>query len=169
MFWFWFFTGPALVLAFLSLRGERKRAAYVAERLGQPRAAALPAATVIVPVKGHDHGLRENLAALAAQDYPDYELIVVAHSAADIPAAVLPPRVRIVLSHAAESDTGEKVLNLRTAVRFASQRSRVFAFADSDGCVSPTWLRALVESLAGDRTGASSGYRWYAPEPPDFW
>ena len=63
MFWFWFFTGPALLLAFLSLRGERKRAAYVAERLGQPRATELPVATVIVPVKGPDHGLRENLAA----------------------------------------------------------------------------------------------------------
>ena len=98
MFWFWFFTGPALLLALLSLRGERKRAAYVAERLGRPRAAELPPATVIVPVKGPDHGLRENLAALAAQDYPDYELIIVAHSAADIPAAVLPQPVRIVLA-----------------------------------------------------------------------
>ena len=33
---------------------------------------------MIVPVKGQDEGLRENLAALAALDYPDYELIVVA-------------------------------------------------------------------------------------------
>jgi glycosyltransferase involved in cell wall biosynthesis len=169
VFWFWFFTGPALLLAFLSLRGERKRAAYVAERLGQPRATELPAATVIVPVKGPDHGLRENLAALAAQDYPAYELIVVAHSAADIPAGVLPERVHIVLTHAAESEPGEKVLNLRTAARFARQSSRVFAFADSDGRVSRDWLRALVAPLAADHTGASTGYRWYAPEPPDFW
>jgi ceramide glucosyltransferase len=171
--WFWFFAGPALILAFFSLRGERKRAAYVAARLAEAPApvmtAGLPRATVIVPVKGDDPGLRENLAALAAQDYPDYELIVVAHCAADIPAGVLPARVRVVLAHAREPGAGEKVLNLRTAVRFARKNSRLFAFADSDGRVSPTWLRALAAPLTDDSVGASTGYRWYAPEPPDFW
>jgi len=169
VFWFWFFAGPALVLAFLSLRGERKRADYVAERLSAAPPSNLPAATVIVPVKGADHGLRENLAALAAQDYPAYELIVVAHCAADIPPGVLPSRARIVLAHEQEPDTGEKVLNLRTAVRFARQESRIFAFADSDGRVSPTWLRALAAPLASESVGASTGYRWFAPEPPGFW
>jgi len=175
--WFWFFAGPALLLAFLSLRGERKRAAYIAGRLAdaspQVLAASLPPATVIVPVKGDDPGLRENLAVLAKQDYPDYELIVVAHRAADIPAGVLPARVQVVLSHAWEPGTGEKVLNLRTAVRFARKDSVLLAFADSDGRVSPTWLRALAGPLASPlpdaQVGASTGYRWYAPEPPDFW
>jgi len=134
---------------------------------------ALPPATVIVPVKGEDPGLRENLAALAAQDYPDYELIVVAHCAADIPAGVLPASVRVVLAHAEEPGTGEKVLNLRTAVRFARKDSLLLAFADSDGRVSRTWLRALaaplVTSTPDAQVGASTGYRWFAPEPPDFW
>ena len=169
MFWFWFFAGPALALAVFSLRGERKRAAFVAARLSQPPPDALPAATVIVPVKGPDPGLRENLAALDSQDYPDYELIIVAQAAADIPPGVLPPRAHIVLAHADEPDTGAKVLNLRTAVRYARKDSQIFAFADSDGRVSKTWLRALTAPLAGERVGASSGYRWYAPEPPDFW
>jgi ceramide glucosyltransferase len=171
--WFWFFAGPALILAVFSLRGERKRAAYVAGRLADASdpsiAADLLPATVIVPVKGDDPGLRDNLAALAALDYPDYELIVVAHCAADIPAGVLPARVRVVLAHAQEPGAGEKVLNLRTAVRFARKKSRLFAFADSDGRVSPTWLRALAAPLTDDTVGASTGYRWYAPEPPDFW
>ena len=171
MWWFWFFAGPALVLALLSLRGARKRAAYVASQLAPPPFADLPPATVIVPLKGGDHGLRENLAALAAQDYPDYELIVVAQCAADIPAGVLPAGVRIVLAHADEPGTGAKVLNLRTAVRFARKDSRLFAFADSDGRVSATWLRALAAPLAATdaHAGATTGYRWFAPEPPDFW
>ena len=84
MFWYWFFVGPALLLAFLSLRGERRRADYVAHRLSQTPQ-WLPAASVIVPVKGPDEGLRQNLAALASLDYPDYELVVVAYSASDIP------------------------------------------------------------------------------------
>src|SRR5260370_37170631 len=97
-FWFWFFVGPAIALAFLSLRGEKKRARYVESRLtavappdGWPRV------TVIVPVKGPDEGLRENLASLATLDYPSYELIVTARTAADIPPGVLPDRVQLVI------------------------------------------------------------------------
>jgi cellulose synthase/poly-beta-1,6-N-acetylglucosamine synthase-like glycosyltransferase len=157
VFWFWFFAGPALALAFLSLRGERKRAAYVAERLRQPCNGPFPPATVIVPVKGDDPGLRENLAALDTQDYPDYELIIAAHSAADIPPGVLPPRSRVVLAHGGDPETGEKVLNLRAAVGFARKSSQLFAFADSDGRVSRNWLRALAAPLADAAVGASTG------------
>jgi cellulose synthase/poly-beta-1,6-N-acetylglucosamine synthase-like glycosyltransferase len=168
VFLYWFLAGPALLLAALSLRGERKRAAYVARRLaGQPR--DLPPATVIVPVKGYDEGLRENLGALAALDYPDYELIVAAHSAADIPLGVLPARVKVVLAHGMDTGSSEKIQNLMAAVRAARKRSRVLAFADSDGRVSRGWLRALVAPLEEPGVGASTGYRWFLPDPPDFW
>jgi ceramide glucosyltransferase len=168
VFLYWFFAGPALLLAAISLRGERKRADYVAERLAE-RPEELPPATVIVPVKGYDEGLRENLAALAALDYPDYELIVTARSAADIPPGVLPSRVRVVLSGAVESGSSEKIQNLLAAVRAARKRTQVLAFADSDGRVTGGWLRALVGPLAEGGVGASTGYRWFLPDPPDFW
>ena len=168
MFWYWFFVGPALLLAMISLRGERRRAAYVERRLSETPE-HLPPATVIVPVKGEDDGLRENLAALASQDYPDYELVVVAHSADDIPPGVLPAKVHIVLAHGEDPDTGEKVQNLKAAVLAARKRSRIYAFADSDGRVTPQWLRSLAAPLAEQGVGASTGYRWYAPAPPTFW
>ena len=153
---------PRWLLALLSLRGERKRAAYVAAQLAEPPPPdrTCPPATVIVPVKGDDPGLRENLAALAAQDYPDYELIVVAQCAADIPAGVLPS----ARAHRAGARRGtrhrRKVLNLRTAVRFARKDSLLFAFADSDGRVSRNWLRALAAPLAAPRRKPGS-----APAP----
>ena len=173
VFLYWFFTGPALLLALLSLRGERKRAEYVASRLAAAPG-RLPPATVIVPVKGNDEGLRENLAALAALDYPDYELIVVAHSARDIPLGVLPARAKIVLSHGNDScetppRTSEKIQNLLAAVRAARKHSEILAFADSDGRVTARWLRALVAPLSEPGIGASTGYRWFLPDPPDFW
>ncbi len=168
MFWYWFFVGPALLLALISLRGERKRAAYFESRLSET-SASLPPATVIVPVKGEDDGLRENLAALASLDYPDYELIIVAHSADDIPGGVLPRKARIVLAHGDDPNTGEKVQNLAAAVRMARKRSQILAFADSDGHVSSSWLRALAAPLSEPNVGASTGYRWFAPEPPTFW
>jgi cellulose synthase/poly-beta-1,6-N-acetylglucosamine synthase-like glycosyltransferase len=168
-FWYWFFVGPALLLAFLSLRGERKRAAYVAHRLSES-AGFLPAASVIVPVKGMEEGLRENLAALASLDYPDYELIVVARTAADIPGGVLPAPVKVVLAgDSGDPETGEKVHNLRIAVRAARKRTDVLAFADSDGRPARGWLRALATPLAEPEVGASTGYRWFAPVPPTFW
>jgi cellulose synthase/poly-beta-1,6-N-acetylglucosamine synthase-like glycosyltransferase len=169
VFWYWFFAGPALLLAMLSLRGERRRANYVAARLAAPPSADLPPATVIVPVKGPDDDLRGNLAALAALDYPDYELLIVARSAADIPPAVLPSRAKVVLAHGDDPHTGEKVQNLRAAVAAARRTSEIFAFADSDGRPGPGWLRALVAPLAEPGVGASTGFRWFAPVPPTFW
>ena len=168
VFLYWFFAGPALLLAVLSLRGERKRAAYVARRLAESPQ-NLPPVTVIVPVKGYDEGLSENLGALAALDYPDYELIVAAHSALDIPPGVLPARVKVVLAHGTEPDGSEKIQNLLAAVRAARKHSRVLAFADSDGLVGRGWLRALVAPLAEPGVGAATGYRWFLPDPPDFW
>jgi ceramide glucosyltransferase len=165
---YWFFAGPSVFLAMLSLRGGRKRARYIENRLAE-QSAALPPVTVIVPVKGYDEGLRENLAALASLDYPDYELIVTAHGADDIPRGVLPSRVKVVLSYGEDPDTAEKILNLTAAVRSARKRSEVFAFADSDGRPAKRWLRALVAPLAEPGVGASTGYRWFMPEPVDFW
>jgi ceramide glucosyltransferase len=168
VFFYWFFVGPSLLLAAISLRGERKRADYVARRLAE-RSEDLPPATVIVPVKGYDEGLRENLEALAALDYPDYELIVTAHSAGDIPPGVLPARVRVVLANGTDSGASEKIQNLLAAVRASRKRTQVLAFADSDGRVTKGWLRALVAPLAEPGVGASTGYRWFLPDPPDFW
>ena len=168
VFWYWCFVGPALLLAFLSLRGERKRAAYVERRLAETPH-DLPPVSVIVPVKGSDHELKQNLAALAAQDYPDFELIVAARTAADIPPGVLPQKVHVVLAGADDSSASEKVQNLRAAVAATRKRSQVYAFADSDGRVTPRWLRSLVAPLAEKGVGASTGFRWYAPIPPTFW
>ncbi|HWC01122.1 MAG TPA: glycosyltransferase, partial [Bryobacteraceae bacterium] len=169
MFWFWFFAGSALLLALLSLRGERRRAAYVAARLAESPPPHWPPVTVFVPVKGADEGLRENLEALSTLDYPDYELIITAAHAADIPPGVLPARAKIVLAHGEDPETGEKIQNLAAAVRAARKFTDVYAFADSDGRVAPGWLKALVQPLGEKGVGAVTGYRWYAPDPPDFW
>ncbi len=120
-------------------------------------------------MKGDDEGLRLNLAALASLDYPDYELIVTARSAADIPPGVLPSGVRVVLAHGQDDGASEKIQNLTAAVRASRKQSEVFAFADSDGRVTRGWLRALVAPLSDPGVGASTGFRWFTPEPPTFW
>lgn len=166
----WFLTVAGCVLAVLSHRGAGSRARWVVAELGRRLPEdRLPPATVIVPVKGDDEGLRENLAALADLDYPDYELIVVGRSARDIPEGVTPERSRVILAGPGDPNTGEKINNLLAAVRAARFESEIFAFADSDGRVSPAWLRSLVAALETPHAGLATGYRWYVPRKADFW
>ena len=169
VFWFWFFVGPALALSVFSLRGERKRAQFVAERLEPDPKADLHPATVIVPMEGQKDRLRENLAALASLDYPEYELILAARRASEIPGETLPPRVTVVLGGAKGVTGSEKIQNMLAGVRASRKRSEVFAFADSGGLVSKGWLRGLVQALAEPKAGAATGFYWYVPDPPDFW
>ncbi len=129
----------------------------------------LPSATVIVPVKGEDEGLKENLAALADLDYPDYELLVVARAEGDIPPGAVPQRARVVIAGNGDPGTGEKINNLLAAVAAARPESDLLAFADSDGRSRPRWLRALAAGLEEKDIGAATGYRWHLPEPADFW
>jgi ceramide glucosyltransferase len=165
--WFWMFVGPALVLALFALRGERKRAEYVAARmaeLAEPLGRAQPLVALIVPVTGSCAGLAETLCALASQDYPDYELIVVADHAESIPPGALPAVVKVALSGA----TG-RIHLIEAGLRAARQGTEVFAFAGSNGAVSTFWLRALIAPLSDEGVGMSTGFRWYAPDPPTFW
>jgi cellulose synthase/poly-beta-1,6-N-acetylglucosamine synthase-like glycosyltransferase len=165
--WFWIFVGPALFLAALALRGERKRAEFVTSRLAEldelpPR--PLPLVTLIVPVTGSCGSLRESLLSLASQNYPDYELIIVVPNAGYLPPGVLPPVAKVALA----GETGRSAL-LRAGIQLARRRSTVFAFAASGALVSELWLRALVEPLSEENVGMSTGFRWYAPDPPTFW
>jgi cellulose synthase/poly-beta-1,6-N-acetylglucosamine synthase-like glycosyltransferase len=167
----WILIGLALLLGLMSLAGDGVRARHVAQSLVvRLPDQECPPATVIVPVKGADEGLASNLAALAALDYPDYELVVTARMLFDIPDGTLPEGARLVIAGAGEEATGEKINNLLAAVRAARPESRMLAFGDSDGQVEPRWLRALAAPLVRDpHTGASTGYRWHIPARPGFW
>jgi hypothetical protein len=80
VFWFWIFVGPALILAVLSLRGERKRAEYITARmaeLDESPTRPLPPVTLVVPAQS----AVETMRSLAAQDYPDYEIVTTAAEA----------------------------------------------------------------------------------------
>lgn len=168
MILFWALVIPALALSVLAYRGEAARIRYIKRTLPEPDTGEFPPATVIVPVKGEDDGLKKNLAALATLDYPDYELIVAARAAGDIPEGVLPPKAKTVYA-AAGGGSSEKIENLLAAIAASRAESGIYAFADSDGCVRPGWLRALAAPLRRKEVGASTGYRWYIPRHPDFW
>ncbi len=154
-----------------SLRGGLRFARYLEAELTQEYPEFTPFVTVFVPCRGVDDGMRENLLAILGQEYPAFEIIVVADRADDPALAVVAeacrsfdrqtsPSVRVVIAGAA-TDSGQKVHNLRAAVGEADPQSTVFAFVDTDARPSSRWLQSLVAPLSDKSIGAATGYRWF--------
>ncbi len=188
----------AALLVWLSLKSFRSGLAYLKffeDELAKPPSEFTPFVSVIVPCRGLDDGLEQNLIALIEQDYPDYEVIFVVDDPADpavevikaetrlvgsvplwkqdfprLGAHSLPvvfPPTRLVVAPKAHG-CSQKVENLREAVLHVADLSRVFVFVDSDARPSKDWLRHLVAPLEDENVGAATGYRWYIAKNPTF-
>lgn len=176
MWVFYFLSAIVIWLGILSLRGGLRFAAYIKDQLSQPLGDFTPFASLIVPFRGLEPGLKENLAELFQQTYPEYEILFVTDSEGD---AALPIVQSLIAEHSRRisaqiiiaevaSDSGQKVHNLREAVVRVDPRSEVLVFADSDARPQPQWLRSLVSPLADAGLGAATGYRWFVPETEGF-
>jgi ceramide glucosyltransferase len=173
MWVFYFFAAISIGLALVSLRGGVRFVRYLQNELAHNYPEFSPFATVFVPCRGVDEGLKENINAIFAQDYPEFEIVFVSDRANDPAFAVIDearrsftgesgPTMRFVISGPA-TDCGQKVHNLRAAVTEAASQSEIFIFVDTDARPSPNWLRALVGPLQDPNLGATSGYRWFVP------
>lgn len=175
-----FYVLAALILwqSLLSLVGGWRFLRYVRRESEAKRPLFLPFASVLVPCRGLDQGLRANLSALFRQHYPRYEIIFVSDRQDDPALAVAEELARrfadesvaaarfVVAGHA--RDEGQKVHNLRAAVGEVDPASEVFVFFDTDARPAPDWLRSLVAPLADERVGAATGYRWFVPAGGGF-
>ena len=168
---FYFFAAISIYLGLLSLRGGVRFVRYLQRELAEDLVGHTPFVTIFVPCRGVDPGLKENIHKLFAQDYPEYEIIFVSDSADDPAFAVIDearhsfkrqtgPVISTLVAGPATS-CGQKVHNLRAAIRAAHPASDVFVFADTDARPQRFWLRALVAPLQDKSIGATTGYRWF--------
>src|SRR5678815_2193272 len=137
MWLFYFFAAIVIWLGIISLRGGFRYSSYVKSQLTKNFPEFTPFASVIVPCRGSEENLADNLAALFHQSYPSYELIFVTDSPSDPALSIINPVIqsetsrqipaRVLIAGAAE-DSGQKVHNLRIAARAVDPRCEVLVF-----------------------------------------
>lgn len=170
---FYFLAAISIWLGFISLRGGVRFVRYLQAELGKHYPEFTPFVSVFVPCRGLDEGLRKNVEAIFAQDYPSFEIVFVTDRRDDPALAVIDearwsftgeagPTMQVVIAGPA-TDSGQKVHNLRTAISHADRQSELFAFVDTDARPGADWLRSLVAPLRDQRIGATTGYRWFVP------
>ncbi len=135
------FTGPVI---------EAER---VLKALGDPHPAPvpgdgpLPAVSVVVPTTFERlDALRRSVAALLAQDHPDFHVVVVDNrpeAAAGRAALSDDPRVSVAPA-ARRGISAARNAGVRAA------RTDLIAFTDDDVEVDPGWLRAIARAFAAD-------------------
>ena len=177
IFVFYVFAAILVVLSARSFLGGIAYLRFFKTEIAKPASVFTPFVTVIVPCRGLDTGLEENLGALLGQDYPNYEVIFVVDDKMD---PALSPienisriaardgkKTKLIIAGKAEG-CSQKVENLREAVLQSSDESAAFVFVDSDVRPSTGWLRSIVAPLADEDTGAATGYRWFIARNPTF-
>ena len=176
-FVFYILAAALIYFSFKSFRGGVDYLNFFRVEFSRPLLEYTPFATIIIPCKGDEASLFENLRPHFEHDYPEYELIFVVDDVND-------PAVRTIEKTFSESskpsdrgqlvvapkavNSGQKVENIREAVLHADPRSEVFVFADSDVRPAKKWLRYLIGPLQYENVGAATGYRWFIPDKMSF-
>lgn len=125
---------------------------------------------VIVPCKGVEFSLADNLRRLLVQDYDDYEVHFVVESAADLACSVIrkliaeKPKVAVQLIVAGRAtNCGQKIHNLSVATGRLDETVKTVVFVDSDAAPERDWLARLVAPLIRCNVNAVTSYRWFVP------
>ncbi|MFC7476630.1 glycosyltransferase [Dankookia sp. GCM10030260] len=171
-------VGAGLVAAWLVLAVMATFASAVTRHLlrrPQPWPEATPPVLVLVPVRGAGPLLLDFLAALAAQDWPDWRVAFAVESMDDPAHAVLaayvsanPGRASLAVAGPAEG-RGQKVQNLLAALRERRPTDAAVVTLDADTLPPPGQLRALLRPVLTGQGAIATGYRWTLPAPGAGW
>ena len=123
-----------------------------------PELASYPFVSIIVPCLNEDQNIRETVESLLAQNYPDFEIIVVDDGSTD--------RTGIILDELSASDTRLRVVHFAEnqgkglALRMGALASRgeFIVCIDGDSLLHPNATAYLIEPMVNNpRAGAVTG------------
>jgi ceramide glucosyltransferase len=145
-------TGFLVMTAVAACRFRRRL------RAAAPLPADLPPVTLFKPVYGLEPTLERNLASFFEQDYPNYEIVFGARDDGD-PAIALArklseryPRVPVRFVFSGEPQLpNAKVWSWHCM--YQQTTNEYFVISDSDVCVRPGYLRAVIAPLLDPKVG----------------
>ncbi len=122
-----------------------------------------PSTLVIVPCKGKDYSLRENLLSLKNQSFSNFKVIGVVDSEED-PAVeeLVYAGIDHMVSYFACSTCSGKVRAITSAL-MSYPNYQVYVIADSDITAGSDWLKYIVGPLKDDKVGISTTFPRFKP------
>lgn len=135
----------------------------------------IPKTLLTVPCKGIDLTFDQNIESFFKQDYPEFIINFVVESTDDpaygrlcelkekFDSSSKAQEINILVA-GKTSKCSQKIHNLLHSYDNCPDDITALAFADSDACVHSTWLREIVAPLVRNKTGVSTGYRWFVPK-----
>ena len=133
------------------------------------RTGPLPPVSVILPLTGNSPLLLPGLESILAQDYPCFELILVAEDQNDpawalvLDLAAQDSRVMPVIAGPAEA-CGQKNRNLLAGLEKIGPASEIVVFTDAEHLAEPDFLAELVAPIVREEAVISSGYHHFLPQ-----
>jgi len=134
----------------------------------EPAPGKFPRVAVIMPLTGDTPVMRQALASILDQDYPDYAVLCVTESETD-PAVAMGRDVaagsnRLVQVVAGPATAcGQKNHNILAGIRAAST-AEVYVFYDSTHLANQHFVTNLVAPIARDDAAMTSGFHRIVPE-----
>jgi cellulose synthase/poly-beta-1,6-N-acetylglucosamine synthase-like glycosyltransferase len=122
---------------------------------------------VMVPCKGIDYTMDENLKSLLNQEYENYDIIAIVDSQEDPAVRIIEGnKIDYIISNFNSKGSG-KVRALSTALRDYG-KYEAYVIADSDIVVDKNWLETVLQPLTDPQFGLSTSFPYFEPKG-GFW
>ena len=123
---------------------------------------------LIVPCKGRNGYLDQNLRAFASQDYPDYVVTFVTNTPEDeanpVIAAIARGNSRVRPLVAGLSDACAPKVYAQIVAVESDPKSVVYVFGDSDMRPETDWLKEMARPFLDPRVKVTTSHRWVDPD-----
>jgi chlorobactene glucosyltransferase len=130
--------------------------------LRHPLPAELPAVSILIPARNEERGIRDCVQSLLAQDYPNFEVLVLDDQSSDGTLAVLEaiaagePRLSVLRG---KPPAGRPVGKNWACSQLAREAGgELLLFTDADTRHKPDMLRSAVSALAGEQADLLTGF-----------